>query len=179
MPEKAGRPHISTQPAQARFKFGDGRMGDVEIAADITAGIAGPKGAFTDFALDAEIPALLRKGALEALRGRSDFSRGTPTLGSRGVGIPPKVNDMGHYILSVVDFDGRRSSRNRAPGFSASMAEWACTSRHPSIDNGGTRLPSTVDGICSPIPLVPCRPVGRRPWGAHVMERARIQSGSS
>ena len=131
MPEKAGRPHISTQPAQARFKFGDGRMGDVEIAADITAGIAGPKGAFTDFALDAEIPALLRKGALEALRGRSDFSRGTPTLGSRGVGIPPKVNDMGHYILSVVNFEWRRGGVERSPNFSASRVERACIRKRP------------------------------------------------
>ena len=52
------------------FKFGDGRMGEVCHAADITVGVAGFKGAFTAFVLDSDIPALLSKGALESLRGR-------------------------------------------------------------------------------------------------------------
>ena len=41
--EKVGLPRVPTYPAQARFKFGDGRMGDVKFAAEITAGVAGAK----------------------------------------------------------------------------------------------------------------------------------------
>ena len=68
--EQQGLPRVPTYPAQARFKFGDGRTGDVCFAADITVGIAGAKGTFTAFVLDADIPALLCKGALEALAGQ-------------------------------------------------------------------------------------------------------------
>ena len=67
MPGNMGLPRVSTYPAQARFEFGDGRMGDVRFAANITVGIAGAEGNFTAFVLDADIPASLRKGALEAL----------------------------------------------------------------------------------------------------------------
>ena len=79
--EQQGLPRVLTYPAQARFKFGDGRTGNVCFAADITVGIAGAKGAFTAFALDADIPALLCKGASEALAGQLDFARSTLTLG--------------------------------------------------------------------------------------------------
>ena len=54
---------FATYPAQATSKFGDGRMGDVRFAADITGRIAGAKGNFPAFVLGAGIPALLRKGA--------------------------------------------------------------------------------------------------------------------
>ena len=62
--EKKGFPRVMTYPAQARFKFGDGRTGCVCFAADITVGIAVAKGTFTALASDADIPALLRRGAL-------------------------------------------------------------------------------------------------------------------
>ena len=88
MPEKVGLPRVSTYPAQARFKLGDCRTGDVEFAADITVGIAGAKGNFTAFVLAADIPAFLRKGALEAMGGRLDFFRDTLTLGFGGTEIP-------------------------------------------------------------------------------------------
>ena len=45
-------------------------MGEVGDAADITAGSARIKGAFPTFISSAEIQALVRKGALEALGGR-------------------------------------------------------------------------------------------------------------
>ena len=104
LPAQKGFPRASAYPTQARFKFGDGRTGSVCFAADITAGIAGAKGAFTAFVLGAGIPALLCKGASEALAGQLDFARITRTLGSRGIEIPLKVNAAGHYILSVADF---------------------------------------------------------------------------
>ena len=49
--EQRGFPRVLTYPAQARFKFGDGRTGNVCPAADVAVGIAGAKGAFTAFVL--------------------------------------------------------------------------------------------------------------------------------
>ena len=60
---------ISFMPLTACFKFGDGRVYEVKHAADIEIGIAGRRGAFAALVLEADIPALPRKGALEALRG--------------------------------------------------------------------------------------------------------------
>ena len=76
-----GLPEVSSYPAHAMFKFGDGRTVAVCRAADITVGVAGVKGAFTAFVLDSDIPALLSKGALESLRGCLDFAQRTLTLG--------------------------------------------------------------------------------------------------
>lgn len=118
-------------------------MGGARFVADTTAGIAGAKGNSTASVLVADIPDLLRKGSLDALGGQLDFSRDAPASGSRGVEIPPKVNDMGHYVLTgVVDFGGSRANRNRDPSFSASMAEWACSRRRANLSNGGIPLPS-------------------------------------
>ena len=66
---------VHLYPSAARFQFGDGRIGEVQYAANVTVGIAGRKGTFTAFAMDAEIPALLRKGALEALGAQLDFAK--------------------------------------------------------------------------------------------------------
>ena len=73
-------PRVSTQLASARFRSGDGGLGEGRRAADTPVGIAGNKGEFAAFALEADIPALLRKGALEARGGRLDFSRDISTL---------------------------------------------------------------------------------------------------
>ena len=121
--ERKGFPRVLTYPAQARFKFGDGRAGNVCFASDIAVGIAGAKGTSTASVLDADIPALLCKGALEALAGQLDFARNTRTLGSRGIAIPLKVNAMGHYILSVVDFPAALASLGAESHFSASFLE--------------------------------------------------------
>ena len=48
---------------------GDGRPGVVRRAEDIPVGVAGSKCKFTAFVLDADIPALLRRGAPETLGG--------------------------------------------------------------------------------------------------------------
>ena len=108
---------MSAYPAQATFKFGDGRTGEVCHAADITGGVASVKGACTAFVPDSDIPALLSKGALGTLQGRLDFARRTLTLGANGKVIPLQMSDAGHYILSVADFP--RTS------FSASLFHWA------------------------------------------------------
>ena len=90
--------------------FGGGRISEVCRAADITAGVAGVKGAITALVLDSDIPALLSKGALESLRGRLDFAQHTLTLGATGKVIPLQMSDAGHYILSVADFPSRAHS---------------------------------------------------------------------
>ena len=56
-------PQLSTYPGCARFKFGDGRRGEVRRDGDILAGIAGSREKFTASATEADISALLRKGA--------------------------------------------------------------------------------------------------------------------
>ena len=55
---------VSTPPASARVKFRDGRLGDVGYATEIPSVIAGSSGTPTTFALEAEILALSRTGAL-------------------------------------------------------------------------------------------------------------------
>ena len=97
-----GIPQVSTYPTSARSKFGDRRLGNVRHAADINVGIAGRRGAFAAFALEANLPALLRGGALEALGGQSDFARVVLTIQSHGADIPLYGNVMGRYILAAV-----------------------------------------------------------------------------
>ena len=99
----------------------------MRCAVDMTIGTAGSTGNYAAVVLDADIPALSRKGASEALGGRLVFSRDTLASDFRGVEIPLKANDMGHYMLTVEDFDGPRGCGGRGPEFSASMVEWACS----------------------------------------------------
>ena len=58
--ERRGIPRVSTYPSKARFRFANGRLGDVRQAADIPLGVAGAQVKFTAFAPDADIPTLLR-----------------------------------------------------------------------------------------------------------------------
>ena len=53
------------------------------------------------FALEADIPALLRLGALVALGGQFDSHRDAASLRKRGVDIPLELNGVGHYVLSA------------------------------------------------------------------------------
>ena len=101
---KRGLPWVSTYPARARLTFRDGRSGEVRYAADITAGIAVSQGSFTAFVLDADTPALLRGGALEALSGQLDSPRDVLTLRSQGAGTPLLVDRMGYCVSSAVTF---------------------------------------------------------------------------
>ena len=117
--EKAG-PFLSN----ARFKFGDGEIGEVKHAADIKVGIAGCKGASTAFVLDADIPAFLRKGAWGALGGQCDFERDILTIRIHGARVPLRVNEMGDYVLSVVEFGQGPPRLDPGPILAASYFEW-------------------------------------------------------
>ena len=101
-------------------------MGHVKFAADITVGGAGAKGAFTARALDADIPAVLRRGASEALGGRLDFFRAPLRWVSEEWESPSKSMIWGAIFLSVANFGRCRGGVERSPNFSASIAEWAC-----------------------------------------------------
>ena len=104
--QKKGLPRVSTYPASARFRFGNGRLGEVRHVADIPVGIPGSMRQFAACALGADIPAFLRRGASGALGGQLDVSRDILTLRKQGVDIPPRVNQMGR------DKCGRRGLRN-------------------------------------------------------------------
>ena len=109
-----GAPRVTTYSSKARCRFGDGRLGEVRHAADIPLRIAGNKGKHAAFAPDADIPALLRRGALEALGGQLEFLRGSLVLRRQGVKIPLMVNR--------VDFRKDPSkSASRCPEASASF----------------------------------------------------------
>merc|ERR1712052_65500 len=116
-----GKVHL--YPSAARFKFGDGRIGEVQYAANISVGIAGCKGTFTAFVMDAEVPALLRKGALEALGAQLDFAKDTLWLERHSICVPLGLNAMGHYVMSVVELGKGRPKRTRDPQFCASHFE--------------------------------------------------------
>ena len=87
-------------------------------AADVPAGAAGNKGKCTAFVLEADMPALLRKGAVEALGGQLDFSRDALALRKKGVAIPLRVSRKGRYTLSVVDFAKDASRKAASASFS-------------------------------------------------------------
>ena len=102
--EKEGLQRVPTYPSTAQFRSGGGRLGTVRHAADILVGVAGKESKFTAFALDADIPSLLREGVMEALSGQPGLSRYALALRKQGAAIPARANRMGRYILSVVDF---------------------------------------------------------------------------
>ena len=139
--ERQGIEKAHLYPADARFKFGDGRIGEVRYAADITVGIAGRKGSFTAFVLDAEIPALLCKGALEALSAQLDFAKGTLWLERHGICVPLGLSDMGHYAMSVAEFRKGRPKRTRDPLLSASFFERSLMDKRPDLSGGGLPFP--------------------------------------
>ena len=110
-------------------------------------GIAGFRGTFTAFALDAEIPALLRTGDLEALGPQLDFVRDTLSPLRHGVCVPLSVNAMGHYVVSVVEV-------GCGPNFPTSNCGRSLSEKRPDLSGGGLHLPPKESG---PIRLAPPR----------------------
>ena len=150
--EKLGLLEAVPYPSPARFKFGNGWFGEVKHAADIKGGIAGRKGAFTASVLDAESPALLRKGALEALGAQLDFERDELSLLGRGVKVPFNVAASGHYTLSVVELGKGPPCLDRRPNLAASYFEWSLLGKRPDLSDGGLHLPFLEGGPLRSVP---------------------------
>ena len=114
---REGFPRISTYLACAPFNFGDGRLGEARYAADPPVGIADCRGKFAASVLEADIPALLRKGVLGARGAQSDVSREISTHRKQGGDILLEVSQMEHYVLGVDAFAGGRSKSATGPSF--------------------------------------------------------------
>ena len=99
-----GRPQAKITLAFDSFRYGNGRVGDVHRAAIIPIAIVGHTGHFTAYVVDADIPALSGKEALETLGGHLNLCERVLTLESLGAGIPLEMSPAGHYLLNVVDF---------------------------------------------------------------------------
>ena len=144
--EQHGLLQVSVNQSKARFRFGDGRQGEVRHAADETVVIAGTQGAFTASALNADIPASLCEGAINALGGQFGFSRDLLVSRSIGVPIPLRVTRMGHYVLSAFDFGKDPSGRARDPVNSASFFE--IIRKNPDLSRRRIQFPYAEDGSC-------------------------------
>ena len=113
---KFGRPVAVAFPAMASSKFGNGKLGQVFCAAGVPVAIAVRREMFCDFLVGAEIPALLREGALEAMDGGLDVSRKCLHLAKWGTDAPLRSNAPGCYVLNVATFDdGLDLGRRRLP----------------------------------------------------------------
>ena len=107
----------------------------------------GDQGAFTSFTIGTDVPAFLRKGALEALGGRLDLSRDLWTLLKQGVTTLLRVNRMGRYFLSAVDFREDASRRVCGPVVPPPYFEWERTRQRPNSLNGGLYSLYEEDGL--------------------------------
>ena len=116
-------------------------------APDIKVRVAGCKGAFTAFALDADIPASSRKGESKALSGQLDFGREIVTIRKRGVRVPLRANAMGRYVLSAVEFGTWLPCSDRGPNLAASYSEWSFVEKRPDLSYGDLHLPPVESGI--------------------------------
>ena len=162
---------MSAYPSKARCRFRDGRAGGVRYAADIPAGIAGNQGKFSAFALGADIPGLLLRGAVEAVGGQLDSPRDSSGFLEQRAAIPLRMNRMGHYILSVADF-GEDASR-RVRGTAASVSFFVIIKKAPDLSNGGLHLPYTEYGLRHLNPRLRSQPV-RRPMDSSLTDPKKI-----
>ena len=159
--ERNGLQRVTAYPSKARFLSRGERLGEVRRAADIPAGIAGAQGVFTACVLDANIPALLRESAAEALGGQLDFSRDLVVLLQQTVAISLRVNRMGRYFLRVVDFvvdSSRKVWVPVAPAFFFEIAK-----KSPAMSDGDPHFLYTMDGLYEFEPPAPLRSAMRFP----------------
>ena len=75
-----GRPLPKITPAFASFRYGDGRVSDVHWAAILPFATVGYAGHFMAYVVEADIPALPGKEALETLGGHLNFCERVLTL---------------------------------------------------------------------------------------------------
>ena len=120
-------PPAQPHPALAGFKFGKGRLGEVRFAAEISVGIAGGRGKFAAFLLAADIPLLLRQGALGALGGWQV--------------------DSNRNALSVVFSGEERNLLVTGSTNSVSYTKWGASVKRPELPNGGLRSSYAEDDL--------------------------------
>ena len=94
--------HKSVFERCAKFKFGVGRMGGIRFAADVPAGIAVCPISLPFFLVDADMPALRRKGGVGVIGGKISLH-----LGRLGVEVLSNANMAGHYVLSAAALESR------------------------------------------------------------------------
>ena len=137
-----GLPSAETHPDCARFVFRHGYC-----VVDIPIAIAGGHAKSAALAIQADIPAPLCEGAVEALGGRLDFPRNISTSRGRGVDVPFKLNCAGHYVPSVAASGKGQSKSGRGPTSPADYFEWGFSKKRRNLDNGGLPLPYEEDGL--------------------------------
>ena len=94
---KMGLRRAATHLAQARYKSGNCRAGDVSFAAKIPMGTAGATGNYAAIVLGVDIPASLLGGAAESLGGQPDLSRDSPSSRFRGAEVHFERRGAPHY----------------------------------------------------------------------------------
>ena len=117
------------------------------IPADIPAGIIGGRGEVRAFLTEADIPALLRKGALEALGGKEESPRNAPTLGRLGAEAPVTVGGKSHYVLNAASFLRGRDLLGSCPTRSAARFGLVASTKRPVLSNGGLRCLKAEAGL--------------------------------
>ena len=115
--------HVPVSILRARSEFGDGRLDVVRCAADIPAGGVGGRGKFTALALDADLPALLRKRASGSLGRRLELGRDILTLSYQWVDSPFGLSGTGHRVLSAAHFGEAQEKSLMGPTHLASFLD--------------------------------------------------------
>ena len=144
---KFGVPPAQSFPAIEGFKFGNGRVGEVRFSADILAWTAGGRGEVAAFLMDADIPALLRKGEPQYLGRQLDPPRNVSTFGRLAAGVPLKVIGAGHFVLSAASFGEERNSLGNGLTQSTSWFAWDTSMKRPALPRGGLHFPCAEDGL--------------------------------
>ena len=98
---------------------------------------------------------------MEAVGGQLDFPRDLSGFLEQRAAIPLRVNRMGHYILSVADFNEDASRRVR--GTAASVSFFVIIKKAPDLSNGGLHLPYAEDGLRHLDPRLRSQPARRPP----------------
>ena len=91
-PKKYGPPDVAASTAAAKFEVGNGRTEEIRLAADVPMETASRRGEFANFLADADIPALLRKGILEASEGKLDSPENCLRPAKLGIRVPQRRN---------------------------------------------------------------------------------------
>ena len=135
-----------TNPAQ--FKFGNGRMGEIRLVAHAPVGSAGCREKFATLLADADIRALLRKGAVGSLTGKLDFPHGCLHLRGRGAEVLLKANMARRDVLCVAPIDfGNVRPAPRGATQPVSRSIWDGEVLRIEMRNGGGCFPNLADGL--------------------------------